>query len=77
MLIVVAPWRYTVYNPRPIHSSHALLHLALTFQANDVTDVLGSFTTFSMREPHKLFQNSFSIFQKRRDFAEPVFTKYP
>jgi len=46
-------------------------------RANDVTDVLGSFATFSMREPHKLFQNSFSIFQKRKDFAEPTFTKYP
>eukprot|EP00041_Stephanoeca_diplocostata_P014044 m.252131 g.252131 ORF g.252131 m.252131 type:complete len:674 (-) comp19555_c0_seq1:426-2447(-) len=46
-------------------------------RANDVTDVLGPFATLSMREPHKVFQNSFSIFQKRRDFAEPVLTKYP
>ena len=46
-------------------------------RANDVTDVLGTFATMSFREPHKLFQNSFSIFQKRKNFDEPVFTKYP
>jgi len=46
-------------------------------RANDVTDVFGSFATMSFREPHKLFQNSFSIFQKRKDYQEPTFTKYP
>jgi hypothetical protein len=47
-------------------------------QANDVSDLLGNFHTLSFREPHKLFQNSVSIFQKRKDdYAEPIFTKYP
>lgn len=34
--------------------------------------------SLSFLEPHKLFQNAISIFQKREDgFAEPVYTKYP
>jgi hypothetical protein len=45
--------------------------------ANDVTSVFGSFATMSLREPHKMFQNSFSIFQKRDGFTEPILTKYP
>ena len=36
------------------------------------------FATLSLLEPHKMFQNSFSIFQKRSDgFSEPVLTKFP
>ena len=36
------------------------------------------FETMSFREPHKMFQNSFSIFQKRGDgYGEPVLTSYP
>lgn len=36
------------------------------------------FETMSFLEPHKLFQNSFSIIQKRGDgWAEPVYTKFP
>ena len=35
----------------------------------------------SFLEPHKMFQNSFSIFQKREDktgqYKEPVLTKFP
>ena len=43
----------------------------------DGDDVL-AFETSSFREPHKLFQNSFSLFQKRgQGFAEPVFTNLP
>lgn len=38
----------------------------------------GPFQTLSFREPHKMFQNSFSLFQKRgHHFAEPVLTRYP
>ena len=41
-------------------------------------NALGKFATLSLMEPHKLFQNSFSIFQKRGDgWAEPVYTKFP
>ena len=37
-----------------------------------------AFETLSLREPHKLFQNSFSVFQKRGDgYGEPILTKYP
>ena len=37
-----------------------------------------SFRELSFREPHKMFQNSFSIFQKRDPgWAEPVYTRYP
>jgi hypothetical protein len=36
------------------------------------------FETLSLLEPHKLFQNSFSIFQKRAlGWGEPVYTKFP
>ena len=39
---------------------------------------LGAFATMSLLEPHKMFQNAFSMFQKRADdFAEPVLTEYP
>jgi hypothetical protein len=37
-----------------------------------------SFDLLSLMEPHKLFQNSFSILQKRGDgWSEPIYTKYP
>jgi hypothetical protein len=45
--------------------------------SNDVTGPLSPFVTLSLREPHKMFQNSFSIFQKRQGFDEPILTKYP
>ena len=45
--------------------------------STDVTGPLAPFATLSLREPHKMFQNSFSIFQKRAGFEEPVLTKYP
>ena len=38
---------------------------------------------FVWQEPHKMFQNSFSMFQKRagskkkEDFAEPTYTRVP
>ena len=35
------------------------------------------FETLSFFEPHKMFQNSFSVFQKRGENSEPVLTKYP
>ncbi|CAM9902387.1 unnamed protein product [Phaeothamnion confervicola] len=39
---------------------------------------LGEFETLSFLEPHKLLQNSFSLFQKRgRGWTEPLLTKYP
>ena len=32
----------------------------------------------SFHEPHKMFQNSFSVFQKREGgYAEPIHSKYP
>lgn len=44
----------------------------------------GVFETMSFLEPHKLFQNSFTIFQRRdahpidsSEYAEPVLTKFP
>jgi len=37
----------------------------------------GLFETISFVEPHKMFQNSFSMFQKRDNFQEPIHTKYP
>jgi hypothetical protein len=43
-----------------------------------VDEELGDFSTMSFLEPHKLFQNSFSVFRKRGGgFSEPVYTKYP
>ena len=36
------------------------------------------FETVSFFEPHKMFQNSFSVFQKRgKGYGEPVLTQYP
>ena len=36
------------------------------------------YETVSLMEPHKLFQNSFSLFQKRgAGWGEPVHTKFP
>ena len=39
------------------------------------------FSNMSFLEPHKMFQNSFSIFQKRDDvsgqYEEPVLTRFP
>ena len=44
----------------------------------------GVFEIMSFMEPHKLFQNSFTIFQRRdqhpidsKEYKEPVLTKYP
>mmetsp|Transcript_16533 Transcript_16533/g.62884 ORF Transcript_16533/g.62884 Transcript_16533/m.62884 type:complete len:215 (-) Transcript_16533:334-978(-) len=31
----------------------------------------------SLLEPHKLFQNAFTCFQKREGFREPIHTKFP
>ena len=38
----------------------------------------GAFETLSLLEPHKRYQNSVSIFQKRPDgWGEPIHTAYP
>ena len=49
---------------------------------SDGTSPYGGFTTMSFLEPHKMFQNSCSIFQKRGDalsgdWTERILTKYP
>ena len=49
------------------------------------TSPFGPFCSVSLLEPHKMFQNSFSLFQKRsggenfatEEYAERVLTKYP
>ena len=41
------------------------------------SDASMEYETLSFFEPHKMFQNSFSIFQKRGEYSEPVLTKYP
>ena len=52
--------------------------------ADGTTSEYGVFETMSFLEPHKLFQNSFTIFQRRdahpidsSEYAEPVLTKFP
>jgi Methyltransferase domain len=38
----------------------------------------GDYVTLSLLEPHKLFQNSTTLLQKRgTDWSEPVYTRYP
>ena len=41
----------------------------------------GAFETMSLLEPHKMFQNSVTLFQKRGGpygrYDEPVHTKFP
>eukprot|EP00698_Gefionella_okellyi_P011672 TRINITY_DN3094_c0_g1_i1.p1 TRINITY_DN3094_c0_g1~~TRINITY_DN3094_c0_g1_i1.p1 ORF type:complete len:363 (+),score=43.72 TRINITY_DN3094_c0_g1_i1:42-1091(+) len=41
----------------------------------------GVFETMSLLEPHKLFQNSVSVFKRRgdglTDYEEPIYSKYP
>jgi predicted O-methyltransferase YrrM len=45
---------------------------------DDPAALLGRYSTMSFLEPHKLFQNSISIFQKRGNgFVEPTYTNYP
>jgi len=52
--------------------------------ADGTVSEYGVFETMSFLEPHKLFQNSFTIFQRRdahpidsSEYAEPVLTKFP
>lgn len=46
--------------------------------ASPASSILGAFSTMTFYEPHKLFQNSVSLFQKRYDgYAEPIYTNYP
>jgi len=37
----------------------------------------GVYGLMSLLEPHKLFQNSFSMFQKRENYSEPIYSLYP
>jgi len=53
-------------------------------KADGTTSEYGVFEIMSFLEPHKLFQNSFTIFQRRdahpidsSEYAEPVLTKFP
>jgi len=45
--------------------------------AAEIRETLGEFNIFSFLEPHKMYQNSFTIIQKRNAFAEPVYTVFP
>ena len=36
----------------------------------------GEYVELSMLEPHKRFQNSFSVLQKRKDYKEPIHSEY-
>ena len=47
--------------------------------SDDADEPVGDgFATLSFLEPHKRFQNSVSVFQKRpHGWGEPVFTTYP
>eukprot|EP00930_Biecheleria_cincta_P094441 TRINITY_DN8553_c0_g1_i2.p1 TRINITY_DN8553_c0_g1~~TRINITY_DN8553_c0_g1_i2.p1 ORF type:complete len:375 (+),score=68.80 TRINITY_DN8553_c0_g1_i2:27-1151(+) len=80
---------FELYWPRVRQGGHVLVHstltnrLARTWLESMRTrselggGKLGEFATFSMLEPHKLFQNSFSIFQKRGEgYAEPLHTDF-
>ena len=44
-------------------------------------NVYGNFETLSLLEPHKMFQNSVTVFQKRGGpygrYDEPIHTKFP
>ena len=37
---------------------------------------LGEYVELSLLEPHKRYQNSVTILQKRKDFAEPIFSEF-
>ena len=43
----------------------------------EIREALGNFHVFSFLEPHKMYQNSFTILQKRDAYSEPIFTVFP
>jgi len=65
-----------------------LLHSSLTnvetrqwlvkYQASDSEHNLGMFDLWGLLEPHKRYQNSFSVFQKRSNmYTEPLYSRGP
>ena len=67
-------------------SRNEAMRPVLDIHLNDSDEVLpseidGDFSEISFLEPHKLFQNSVTVFQRRkglhsREYSEPVYTVY-
>jgi predicted O-methyltransferase YrrM len=53
-----------------------LCHSTLTNQRTRGWLEAGEYVEVSLLEPHKHYQNSISIFQKRRGFTEPVYSEF-
>jgi predicted O-methyltransferase YrrM len=46
-------------------------------QGEDITGIpQGEYVELSLLEPHKHYQNSISIFQKRKGYTEPIYSEY-